>query len=938
VAAAVLAASARPSAAADDDVTFAKALLQRGYADVAERVLRKAADGAATSPRLRSESRLALAQLRRYDAQRAARTRGDGRAPAADVARLFDAAESAYRPLLADATVARTARADLARLLVSRAAWESASGGRESSLQRLDEALRLVAEAKTAESGDDEVAPLRLLEIEALATKGAALGPGAGADALAAALDEIEKFTWDYAGTLRCAWAFRWRGVVLAQSGRKREACQSLRDAATSVAERDAVRGADEMALAAYEDLARVAAEARGADAAAVVDEALAAVEGLDAAWPHHLATPAGRRARLAAARLHAAAGRRPAAVTDAAAVLAAAADDDPDAEDACALLAEWTAPFGTATRLGPDLLAKAVRVAARGAGLERTIGACRALVAACDTAALRDRYAWDAWDAMGRAYGAAGRWYEAYLAFERIEDAWRANPSDAHLAELTDSTAYRRADALAQLAAQTKDAKDRAAADRAMSEFARDHPGSPFASGAREQRAFRALAEAAALKRSGDAAGGAARCREALLALEQIGEDSAMYDRAQALVAEAHRQLGETAEAVRLARAWLDQKRPDPPSAGAKRSRLLARSQALTTLVMAKADAAAAAADPAARAAASRELLETLSQCEAEYMELVPHGRDQFDAWRAEALLGAGDADAAEPLVLRQIEARPSHAATRYLAAAAARADDAAAAAAKDPAKSRDLSLRAARLWKFVLDSSTAPDAEIARAAGLSARAGGDLVRAAELLGVAANLSRAAAEKAADPAERRALSDAAGAVALELTKTLVAARRFEEAEAEAATLLVRDDSESGAALVKLADGEQLRDADVQWLLRRAARNRAALDALATAYVGAGTRERLAAAVQTLAALRLTLPRDRGATAESVDLALRHADALALLAAAGGPRESAASARALLDDAFGTEEATAQAETLVPGARARIADLRKRLKEFEDRK
>jgi hypothetical protein len=941
VTAAALAAAARPSIAADDDVVLAKALVQRGYPDVAERVLRRAAEGSATSPRRRSESRLALAQLRRFDVLRAARTRGSGRLPAATVQQMFETAETGYRALLSDALVSRTARTDLARLLTSHAEFHAAAGARDSCVKLLDEALQLVADALTTASGDDEIAPLRLLRIQALETKGAALGADdrAGADALNAALDDIEKFTWDYAGTLRCAWAFRWKGLVLARMGRSREACESLRDAATSVSERDAVRGADEMALSAYEDLARVALEAGTPDAKALADEAMVVLERLTADWPHHCATPAGRRARLAAARLHEKAGRRADAVADARAVLEAAGDDDPDAaEDACALLAEWTASAGSAAHLGPELNSRMMRIAARGADLGRTVDACRAVIAACDTPESRDRWAWDAWETMGRAYGAAGRWYEAYVAFERIEDAWRGDPSNPRLAELTDSTAYWRADALAQLSVQTKDAKDRTAADRAMSEFARDHPGSSFASGAREQRAFRALAEAAAIRRSGDAAAATSRCREALAALSEIGEDSAMFDRAQALVAEAHRQLGETAEAVRLAEAWLAQKRPDPATPGAKRSRAVGRVQALTTLVMAKADAAAAAEGAASRAAASRELLDTLSRCEADYLGLNPKGRDQFDAWRAEALLGAGDAEAAEPLILRQIEVRPSHPGTRYLAAGAARADDDAAAAAKDPARSRELSLRAARLWDFVLESAHAPDPDVARSAGLAFRAGGDLVHAADLLSLAASLSRAAAEKATDPAERAALSDTARAVSLELTRTLVAARRFEDAESEVAAILVRDDAESGAVLVKLSDGEQLREADVQWLLRRAARNRAAVDALADAYLGAGTRERLNAAAQTLAALRLTLPRDQAPTAESVGLALRHADALARLAAAGGRHDAALSAASCLDDAFGSDEAMANAESLLPGARARVAALRARLKEIEDKR
>src|SRR5205814_7966928 len=134
---------------------------------------------------------------------------------------------------------------------------------------------------------EDEVASLRLLRIEALQSRGVAGPPGdsAAAAALAKALDEIEKFTWDYAGTLRCAWAFHRRGLALAALGRTREAFESLRDAAVAVSEKDGVRGGDEMALSAYEDLARVAADARGPDADEIVGQALLVVERLASDW-----------------------------------------------------------------------------------------------------------------------------------------------------------------------------------------------------------------------------------------------------------------------------------------------------------------------------------------------------------------------------------------------------------------------------------------------------------------------------------------------------------------------------------------------------------------------------------------------------------------------------------------------------------------------------
>src|SRR6185503_11015597 len=97
--------------------------------------------------------------------------------------------------------------------------------------------------------------------------------------------------------------------------------------------------------------------------------------------------------------------------------------------------------------------------------------------------------------------------------------------------------------------------------------------------------------------------------------------------------------------------------------------------------------------------------------------------------------------------------------------------------------------------------------------------------------------------------------------------------------------------------------------------------------------LGAGTRERLAGAAQLVSAMRYTLPRDAAPTAESVDLVLRHADALLRSAAAGGPPDAALAAGSLLDETFGSEEALAGAEKLSPGARRRVEDLRRRCAE-----
>jgi hypothetical protein len=940
VVAAALIAAARGAFAADDDVAFARALAQRGYPDVAERVLRRAAADAASPPARRAQSRLARAQRRRREARRAARPRAADPAQRAAVTKLFEAAEEGYRAIVAEPSSAAGARAELAQLLAAHAEYARRASGDRTAAPLLEEALRLV-ETQPPGATDDEAAWIRLLRMEILCSRAADAPPGdsAAADSLARALKEAESFEWDYAGTVRCAWAFRWKGLVLARLGRTREACDALRDAATAVTEREAVRGADEMAFAAYSDLAGVALSATGPDAAAIVADAMPSVERLASDWPRHTASDSGRRARLAVARLHDRAGDRARAAADARAVLDAAGDADPDAADeACRLLAEWTGSAGTGTSLDPATLSRLLRAVARGGDPMRTVLVCRSLIASCATPEDRDRYAWDAWDTMARAYGAAGRWYEAYLAFDRIETAWRADPSNARLTEVTDSTAWFRADALARLAAETKDAEDRAAADRAMSDFARDHPGSAYATGAQEQKAFRMLAEAGAMKRAGDAEGAKARAREALAALTAIGEDSALFDRAQALVAEAHRQIGDFARAASLAEAWLAAKRPEPTGPAARRSRDQARLQALATLLSATADGAAAADEGDARAAGCRALLAALAAHEKDYVALSPAGADQIAAWRAEALLGVGDVDAAEALVLEQIRTNPARPGTRWLAASTARALDASAAAEKDAAKARPVWLRAARLWEYLLGSSERPDAEVARAAGADFLAGGELARASDLLSLAAGLARTAAERATDDETRARAAASARAASVDFARALVALGRFDEAAGEASSALARDDADGEAVLARLASGETLQGKEVDWLMKRAALERPAVDALASALAGSGARERLAGAAQALAALRYTLPPDQGVTAESTDLALRHAETMLRIATSGGPREGIAAAATLLQQTLGTEEALARADAALPGARARAADLAKRIAEAEGSK
>src|SRR5262245_64443501 len=172
VVAATLIAAARGAFAADDDVAFARALAQRGYPDVAERVLRRAAADASAPAARRAQSRLALAQLRRREALRAARPRVADAAQRAAVTKLFEAAEEGYRAIVAEPSSAAGARAELAQLLAAHAEYARRAPGDRTGAPLLDEALRLV-ETPAPGATDDEIAWTRLLRMEVLYARAA---------------------------------------------------------------------------------------------------------------------------------------------------------------------------------------------------------------------------------------------------------------------------------------------------------------------------------------------------------------------------------------------------------------------------------------------------------------------------------------------------------------------------------------------------------------------------------------------------------------------------------------------------------------------------------------------------------------------------------------------------------------------------------------------
>ena len=409
------------------------------------------------------------------------------------------------------------------------------------------------------------------------------------------------------------------------------------------------------------------------------------------------------------------------------------------------------------------------------------------------------------------------------------------------------------------------------------------------------------------------------------------------MHERAQATIAEARRRLGDVALAIRLAREWLDAPRGEAPSAAARRGREQGRAQALVTLLTAQADLAASTpAGGPERPAAFRDVLAALAARERDFLAVFPAGRDQIDTWRAEALLETGDADAAEPLVVGQTRSRPAHPQTRYLAAACAKADEAAAQKASSGTAAA-IWLRAAKLWEFVFHAAPVPDAEAARSAALAFRTGGDLSHAADFFAIAAGLTRTAAEKETDAARRAQWTEAARSLRLELARTLEGLGRFEDAVAESSSVLATDEPEGATALQKLATGTALTGPEVEWAIRRAAKSRAAMVVLAASLGGSATKERLAGASQIYSALRYTLPRNSDPTAESVELAMRHAETLLRLFDLTSQRDAALGASTVLDEMFGSDEARARAETLLAGAKPRIAALRKRAAEAERR-
>ena len=746
-----------PARAADDDFEFAQALYQRGYTDLAEEKFLELLNDPKRSSAEKGEGQYGLALLKRFNALVAAlETAERRRKPLPAVLGFFDEADAAFAQFIErnpSHPRVLSAKLDRAKMIQDRAdyvnraiendwvpsditvadlkaqvaeGYNTAIGlleANERKARSTYEAARIGSPERAA--AEDELGLVWLYRISALHGKGSALPQGdtSGQAALNTALAEIDEFMWIFDGTVRGLWAFHYGGLVNWRLDKPSDAMQFMRDAATALKETDGVGASKPITFRSFRELGRIALDVSDRHGDEYLRSALKTMDRLATDWPSYLDHPDGQRAALMHARLLDRSGDSQAALAIVEAVIqkAKATNSRVDVEAGKALAEMMGGGSGTGS-LPPELLADIALSKYRESNYRDAIRAYQSVLGACNTPERMNEHGWSAWNLIGQCYWLTGRWYEAHMVFDILEKAWVKDPTNEKLKEITDTTGFSRAQTLDKLAGETKDPAEKARlgklAKQYVDDFAEEHPDSPLNVGAEEAAAANKLREARQLLRS-DPELAKTKLREALAALEAIDPSSELFDKIEAQKAQIHKLLGDYDKALAMSKAWLAKKRPPATESRVRRARLSGNAIALTTILtslIAKADLARESGDVEAKNATAQAVLEGLSQYEAEFIKNTTTGQRLVDTWRAEALIGLGEAQKADELVSKLMENARDEPNTKYLAALVAKAREAEAIVWKakdDLQRYRDLMHRAAKLREYVVIEGKTPTPE---------------------------------------------------------------------------------------------------------------------------------------------------------------------------------------------------------------------------------
>lgn len=919
-----LAALAGRALAADDDFDFAQALSQRGYQDLAEEQFNAILSDPKKSAKEKAEGQYGLALIKRYNALVAAlESSSRRRKPMNEVLDLFAQADAALAQFIdRNATHPRVleAKLDRSKLITDRAdyidraienGWVPAevteSELKKQVAQGYDTAIKLLKdvedEARKELEGtqpnteeysvaEDKLGIVWLYRIAALYGKGAALpdGDSAGVAALNQALSEIAEFMWLFDGTVRGLWAFHYSALCNWRLDSANDAMRDMRDAASYVQESDGIPAARPIALNSFAKLGEIALAVAPRHGEQHLMAALAAYDVLPERWPTYLEGPYGQRAALSKARVLAALDRGGEALELVQEVLRKAKEKGTGVDrDAGNVLGELlSAGDAGSAALDPALLNTIAMSKWKDEDYRGAIRAFQAVIRACTTQAQRDEFAWRAWDFVGRCYGLQNRWYEAYLAFDAIEQAWAADKGNTTLVEITNDTGWSRAAAINELAKETEDKAEKARLtalrDELVKQFADNHPDSPRNQGAEVQAAETLKREAEDLRRSGDFAAALAKFAETKKAFEGIDKSSKSIDKVEATLAElerkiamCHRGAGDDAAAaaaydrcVQLSEAWLAKSRPDVVDSAVRRNRVSGRAICLTNILTSYSQKADVVADTAKKPA-YEALFSALGKYEKDFVEVANRGQVLVDQWRVEALIGTGDIDKADELVSKLVESSPDLANGPYLAAlvASAREKEAEEWLDKgDRQKYQSLMTRAARLREYAITKSSKSGSispESLLALGNTFRKAGTFEKAESYLRQAMEAYTAAGS-----------DEKARAVRLDLIGLLIDQGKFEDAINPLEVELVANPADRKFVLDRLGKDDQINTDELNDILQKMSKNKRVLNVLSRAYLEAARNEQdLLRSINLSAILIFAHPKDDRHDEEWIEYQLR---------------------------------------------------------------
>jgi tetratricopeptide (TPR) repeat protein len=615
------------------------------------------------------------------------------------------------------------------------------------------------------------------------------------------------------------------------------------------------------------------------------VRRAIEAFEKMPKAWPGHMKIADGQRAVLAWARLIQADGRAGEALELVNEVIASAkrygTNVDREAGDVLANLMGHQGAGGTA--VDPALLARVAKSKFRQADYGGCIQANQAVIRACATKEQMDEHAWSAWQQIANCYGQEKRYYASYLALDAIWQAWKKDQGNETLTPMTDEVGYLRGQLLQYVARETKDAKDKDAANKAQEEFKKLKPNAPRNLGAAEGKAFALVNEARSLLRK-DPEAGKAKAREAANALKKVDKTSLLMPRVEAALAECELLLGDPDKAIAMANAWLAKKRANVIDPTAKRALIEGKSLCITLIVRAHLRKAEAAPEGAARKEAYQALLDTLDKYERDFLQAAQGAESLITQWRAEALINVGKIGVAETLVWKFVKAQPDHPNARFLAGTMAREVEKEAdvwQSKGDEDRFAQTMLRAAKLREFVLDHLKEREPRVVVFVGESFAKGRDFETAAKYYKEALDLYRTLFEAEADEKKTDAYAQSLSSVRIQQIELLLDQKKFDEAIPLLEERLVEDPKDRAEVISSLQSGTgNITTASIRDLLQKMSRNKGLLSTLSRAWLEAKSKERLIGAINLCDILLYATPKDeRHDTVEYVKVRVRRLQA-----------------------------------------------------------